>query len=97
MNLGLMERPNEDIDIYNAIIIDNIIRIRKEQDMSVNDFALKMGISTEEVRYIESKRNLVSATDLQKVAFALGVDINDLIPKGEQTITKKKHSWRSFS
>ena len=61
-----------------TIVGDNIRQLRISQGMSQNQLAFEAGVTREFVNKVESGKNNISITNLEKIAHILEVDIKDL-------------------
>ena len=61
------------------IIADNLLRLRKEQNISQAKLAKLSGVSLGFIKGLEAKRHNPSIETLEKIAKALRVDVKDLL------------------
>ncbi len=61
-----------------SIVGDNVRQIRVSLNMSQNQLAFESGVSREFINKVESGKNNISITNLEKIAQILEVDIKEL-------------------
>jgi len=61
-----------------TVVGNNIRRIRLSQGMSQNQLAFEAGVTREFINKVESGKNNISITNLEKIAQILEIDIKEL-------------------
>ena len=81
-----------DLDHVSAYLADNIIALRKRNDLSQEKLASKAGIPRSTLTHMESGGGNPSLTNLCKLAAALGVGIEELLsrPRNECSLLKRE-------
>lgn len=64
-------------------LADNISQVRIEKEITQRDLAKMIGVATGTIGSYESYRTIPNIVTLTRIALALGVDVQDLIPIDE--------------
>lgn len=65
-------------------VVDEFARLRKEQELSHETLAKKVGVSRPAISFIESGKRVPTILTCAKIAKALGVRLSDILNKFEK-------------
>ncbi|WP_440875470.1 helix-turn-helix domain-containing protein [Thalassotalea sp. PLHSN55] len=65
----------------NALIGNNLARIRAEKELSLQKVADFIGVSNQQISLFEKNKNRISAAQLQVISIKLRININEFFKK----------------
>jgi transcriptional regulator with XRE-family HTH domain len=87
-------------DLASSAVADNLRRLRKQHKLSLDELALRSGVSKTMLHQIESRKSTPTISLLWKVATGLGVPFSNLIQQEERaglTVLRRENAKLLFN